>query len=347
MSFSLSIPVQHGTHARVFVCLPCYNEAENLTQLLKQIHSTLAAISHPDAVEKQNCEVKSYQILAVDDGSTDGTGELLRNFARIYPITVVSHRHNQGLAETYGTLIETLKKQAENDDIAVFMDADCTHPPQLIADLVEVVSTRADVVVASRYKGGTEIGVPLKRRILSKVVNWMIRNFCGISVRDCTCGFRAYRLKVLAELPPLESKGFEVSAEVLIEISMRKPPCKMEEIPLTLRYDRKQGFSKIHVGQTVKAYVKLLWKHSKIDLTPFVRRAAYRISQRLGRTYDKDPVFWNDGMMAVAFLVASFFIYDSLTLALPQALRLLGYVGVASMSFCIQHFLRRAWVFQE
>jgi dolichol-phosphate mannosyltransferase len=347
MSISLSIPIQHGTHAQVFVCLPCYNEAENLSQLLQQIHSTLTALLNPDALEKQYCGINNYQILAVDDGSTDHTGELLKNYARRYPLTIVSHRNNQGLAETYRTLIKTLKKRAENDDIAVFMDADNTHPPKVIADLVKVASAKADVVVASRYKNGVEVGVPLKRRILSKVVNWLVRNLCGISIRDCTCGFRAYRVRVLKELPPLESKGFEVSAEVLIGISMHKPPYKIEEIALTLHYDRKKGSSKIHVRQTIKAYVKLLWKHTKIDLTPFFRRAIYKLSQRLGRTYDKDPVFWNDGMIALAFLIVSFFIYDSLTRKLPQTLRLLGYVGIAFISFCIQHFLRRFWVFQE
>lgn len=347
MSLSLSIPIQHGTHAQVFVCLPCYNEAENLSQLLQQIHSTLTNLLHSDALEKQSFGIEKYQILAVDDGSTDHTAEILNNFAGSYPLTVVSHRHNQGLAETYRTLIETLKTRAENDDIAVFMDADNTHPPQIIADLVKVASTEADVVVASRYKDGSEIGVPLRRRILSKVVNWLVRNLCGIAVRDCTSGFRAYRVQILKELPPLESKGFEVSAEVLIRIAMHKPPCKIKEIPLTLHYDRKKGSSKIHISQTMKAYVKLVWKHSKIDLTPSIRRVTYKISQRLGKTYDKDHVFWNDGIIALAFLIVSFFIYDSLTRTLPQSLRLLGYVGIAFISFCIQHFLRRFWVFQE
>lgn len=226
-------------------------------------------MSHPNAWEKEYCEIEGYQILAVDDGSTDRTGELLKNFARIYPLIVVNHHRNRGLAEAYRTLIETLKKQAEEDDIAVFMDADCTHSPQVIADLVKVASTKADVVVASRYKGGTEKGVPPKRRILSKVVNVLIRSFCGISIRDCTSGFRAYRYEVLAGLPPLKSKGFEVTAEVLIAISNHKPPYKIEEIPLILRYDRKKGLSKIHVGQTIKAYVKLLWKHSKINMSSF------------------------------------------------------------------------------
>jgi len=347
MSVSLSIPIHRGTYTQVFVCLPCYNEVENLSELLQQIDLTLNALSSSDSFEGQSSGIEGYRILAVDDGSTDGTGELLKDYATKYPLTVVNHGHNRGLAETYRTLIKTLKMHAEKEDIAVFMDADNTHPAHIISDLVKVASSKAEVVVASRYKNGVELGVPLKRRILSKVVNWLVRNFCGVPILDCTCGFRAYRAYVLNELAPLESKGFEISSEVLIAISNHKPAYNMQEIPLTLHYDRKKGPSKIHLRQTIKGYVKLLWKHSKINLTPFFRRVTYKISQRLGKTYDKDPVFWNDGMMALAFLLVSFFIYDSLTSALPQTLRLFGYIGIALISFCIQHFLRRFWIFQE
>ena len=281
MNVSLSALILEEAHAQVFVCLPCFNEAQNISKLLPEIHSTFMFLSQPDVLELQSLGIEGYQILAVNDGSTDHTEELLKGFAKTYPLTVISHRHNLGLAETYRTLITTLKKQARHDDIAVFMDADNTHPPQVIKDLVKVASTTAKVVIASRYKGGTEIGVPLKRRILSKVVNWLIRNFCGISILDCTSGYRAYRLEVLKRLPPLESKGFEVTAEILIKILAHKPPYNIEEIPLTLHYYRKKGSSKIHVRETIKAYAKLLWKYGKIDLTPFVKRVAYKISHRL------------------------------------------------------------------
>lgn len=264
MSSLLSTPIPHEMHPHVFICLPCYNEAENIATLLRQINSVLIAMSSKNTSEKQYFRIEGYQILAVDDGSTDRTGDLLKDGARTYPLTAVSHKHNQGLAEAYRTLIVTLTKKAEKDDIAVFMDADCTHSPLIIADLVRVASTRADVVVASRYEGA-EQGVPLKRRILSRVVNWLIRNFCGISVRDCTSGFRAYRTDVLLGLPTLESKGFEVSAEVLMAISEHRPSYRIEEIPLILHYERKKGPSKIHIGKTIKAYVKLLWKH-RIDI---------------------------------------------------------------------------------
>lgn len=347
MSVSLSDSILDETHVQVFVCLPCYNEAENIPQLLQQIHLTLQSLLPLQACEQELPKVKDYQILAVDDGSTDCTRELLEENARTYPLTVISHERNKGLAETYRTLLNTLEARANDNDIAVFLDADNTHPPQVIVDLIRAVSASADVAVASRYNGGVEVGVPLRRRILSKVVNWLIRSLCKVSIQDCTCGYRAYRLRVLKQLPPLESKGFEISAEVIIRISSHTPSYTIEEVPLTLRYDQKNGPSKIRLGRTIKAYMKLLWKHSRLDLTPLVRRVAYKVNPYLGRAYDKDHAFWNDGMMALAFLIVSFFIYDGLTHTLPQTLRLLGYISIAFVSFCIQHFLRRFWVFQE
>jgi len=116
---------------------------------------------------------------------------------------------------------------------------------------------------------------------------------------------------------------------------------------MLLRYDKKQSLSKMNLRHTIRAYLKLLWKHTRIDLTPLFSRVAHRINPELGRIYLKDPIFWNDGMIALAFLIVSFFVYDRLTWALPWFLKLLGYVGIAFISFCIQHFLRRFWIFQK
>jgi dolichol-phosphate mannosyltransferase len=280
MTFSLSPQSSRARQTKLFVCLPCYNEAQNILQLLPEIHSTFMFPLQPDALDLHSLGIERYHIVAVNDGSTDETEKTLKDFAKTYPLTVISHSHNQGLAETIKTLINALKEQAGPDDIAVFMDADNTHPPHIIKDLVKAVSTTADVAVASRYTGGLEVGVPLRRRILSKTVNWLVRNLCGISVLDCTSGYRAYRCDLFEELPTLKSKGFEITAEILMEISEHRPPFRIEEIPLTLYYDRKKGASKIHVGQTIKAYTNLLRKHGKIDPSILVKRAANEIRHR-------------------------------------------------------------------
>lgn len=329
-----------------FVLLPCYNEADNISDLVKRIHQVLQPLATHSVLKKQMCGLDGYRIIAVNDGSTDETMGRLLFLAKDYPITVLRHQNNQGLAETYRTLLKACKLQAEPDDAVVLMDADGTQDPYYITGMLALIRDGCDVVVASRYLGA-EKGVSLHRRILSKGINMLLHKLCGVPVKDCTCGFRCYRASILEKALPLESEGFEVSAEVLVKLAQLNPPCKIVALPFTLNYGAKKGASKLRIRQTVKAYLKFLWKYGRIDLTSFIRRVAYRLNPRLGTLYDKDPMWWNDGMMALAFLIVSFFIYDSLTQPLPQYLRLLGYIGIAFVSFTIQHVLRRFWIFQH
>jgi dolichol-phosphate mannosyltransferase len=271
MSLSVSYPIQCGTYTQVFICLPCYNESKNLTRLIPKINTVLNELIRSEGSQEKPARIARYQILAVNDGSIDDTKEILHIYSKIYPLTLISHSQNRGLAETYRTLIKTVKSLAGKNDIVIFMDADNTHPAHIISDLVEA-SYSADIVVASRYKNGVELGVPFKRKMLSRIANWFVRNLCNVPVLDCTCGFRAYRGKVLKNLSELDSKGFEIAAEILITISNHKPPYKFKEIPLTLHYDRKIGTSKIHLGKTIGAYIKLVSKNCKINLAPSLRK---------------------------------------------------------------------------
>jgi len=331
---------------RCFVLLPCYNEADNISDLVKRIHQVLQPLATHSVLKNQMYGLDGYRIIAVNDGSTDSTMGRLLYLAKDYPITVLRHQNNQGLAEAYRTLLHACKLQAEPDDAVVMMDADGTQDPYYITGMLVLIRDGCDVVVASRYKGA-EKGVPWYRRILSKGINMLLHKLCGVPVKDCTCGFRCYRVSVLEKALPLESEGFEVSAEVLVKLAQFNPPHKIIALPFTLNYGVKKGASKLRLRQTVKAYLKFLWKYGHIDLTTSLSKLAHRINPRLGMIYDKDPVWWNDGMMALIFLIVSFFIYYSLTQPLPQYLRLLGYIGIAFVSFTIQHVLRRFWIFQK
>jgi len=292
-------------------------------------------------------DVEGYEIVAVDDGSTDDTLETLHSLSKEYPLTVLVHEQNRGLADAYRTLFQYITEHADPNDTIVMMDANSTHDPFKIVAMLHQHACKADVVVASRYKGH-EQGVPFIRRVLSKGINWLIQKLCQIPIEDCTSGFRCYRASVITRvLHGLEATGFEISAETLIKIAQLNPEPKLTEIPMLLRYDKKQSLSKMNLRHTIRAYLKLLWKHTRINLTPLFSRIAHRINPELGSIYLKDPIFWNDGMIALAFLVVSFFVYDRLTWALPWFFKLLGYVGIAFVSFCIQHFLRRFWIFQK
>jgi len=329
----------------VFVLLPCFNESGHIRPLILRIHQALDPLRSSST--KELGKIDEYHVLAVDDGSTDGTGEILEEMALLYPIRVFHHDFNMDLAEAYRTLVANVASLCADDDVVVIMDADETHDPSDIPSLLARVKLGADVAVASRYAGGSQMGVPLHRRLLSRTANWIIRNLACIPIKDCTCGFRAFRGAVLKSLPMLESDGFEVSAELLIHVNRHNPVPVIEEVPFVLHYDHKESKSKIKLWQTVKAYRRLLWKHTRINLTPLVRRVAYRANNWLGEVYDRDPTFWNDGLVGLAFALFFFFVYDRLTSGLHWLLRLVSWVTIAFLSWFIQYTLRRFWVFQK
>jgi dolichol-phosphate mannosyltransferase len=250
----------------VFVLLPCFNESPHIRPLIRRLHNVLSSSKRSSS--RKLCKANGYQILALDDGSVDCTGEILDEMAQSYPLQVFHHVFNLGLAEAYRTLIANVLESCQDHDVVVTMDADETQDPGDIVHLLACVNAGADVVVASRYAGGSEIGVPLLRRLLSRVANWLIHGLAGIPVMDCTCGFRAFRGAVLKGLPKLESKGFEVSAELLIHVCRHNPKPLVREVPFVLHYYRKESESKMRLRQTIEAYLRLLRRHVRINRPP-------------------------------------------------------------------------------
>lgn len=236
----------------VWVVLPAFNEAENLPPLLEGITSTLGALG------------ATHTILVVDDGSSDGTRSVAGDFAGRLPLQVVGHERNQGLARTIETGLRSALRQASGDDVIVTMDADNTHSPQLLPRMLDALRDGADLVIASRYApGGIEVGVPVMRRILSQGIGVLMRLRFGLhGVRDYSCGYRAYRARLLQAAAArygsrlIEARGFSVMAELLVRLRPFRP--KVVEVPLHLRYDRKRGRSKMRLRQTVADYLALL-----------------------------------------------------------------------------------------
>ena len=117
-----------------------------------------------------------YEVVLVDDGSSDITADVLDECRRKYPLTVVQHQRNRGLAETIRDgLLEALRR-AEDADVIVTMDADGTHIPSVILEMMTLIDGGCDVVVASRFRpGATVCGVPPYRQGLSVGASWLCR----------------------------------------------------------------------------------------------------------------------------------------------------------------------------
>lgn len=240
----------------VWVVLPAYNEARNLGSLLERIDESLTE------------ENLAYQVLVVDDGSTDGTHEVASHAADHYPIVLERHSENQGLGATVRDGMLAVCDKGGDRDILITLDADNTHTPGLIARMVRMLREGHHVVIASRYRPGSRVrGVPLLRRILSRAASLVMRVLFPIKgVRDYTCGFRAYDLgalkRVVAKSGPgfFDQDGFEVMVDILLKLR-KEPDLIFGEVPLILRYDQKEGESKMDVGGTVRKTISLIFRH--------------------------------------------------------------------------------------
>lgn len=240
------------TTRRVVVALPAFNEEPNLPDLLGRLDVALSEVP------------LSYQILIVDDGSTDRTFEVAEEWSQKIPLSVRCHEQNQGLGATLRDGLEWARDVAGPQDVIVTMDADNSHTPELIVRMVRMIREGHDVVIASRYQQGSRIrGLPLSRRILSRVASLVFRALFPIKgVKDYTSGYRAYKAGVLQDALQsdptfFDQDGFQVMVDVLLKLR-RNPSLIFGEAPMILRYDMKEGASKMDVGATISNTLRLL-----------------------------------------------------------------------------------------
>ncbi len=237
---------------RLWVVLPAYNEEGSIGQLLDALLRELGA-DYPD-----------FTILVVNDGSTDGTAALVREYEGGGRGTLIDQPENRGLAETLRTGLLAAVRQARPDDVVIVMDADNTHPAGLVFRMARLIREGNDVVIASRYREGSHIrGLTLYRRALSNGASWLFRAvFPTPGVRDYTSGYRAYRAGMLMQLVArhgrefISARGFSCMVDILLRL--REQGAIFCEVPLVLRYDRKEGPSKMRVLRTIRETLGLL-----------------------------------------------------------------------------------------
>ena len=224
-----------------WVIVPTYNEADNLDELLSRLLSLPSRLG----------------VLVVDDNSPDGTGTLADVWAARDPQHVfVLHRPGKlGLGTAY---VAGFKQAMEmNADYIMTMDADFSHNPRYIPDMLEKAQTR-HVVIGSRYvTGGGSRNCTWKRIILSRVGNFVARTLLGLKARDATAGFRLYHREVLESIPlgNIFSSGYSFLVEMLFMCQRRG--WSIGEVPIIFE-DRRKGKTKISRQEIFKAQYTVL-----------------------------------------------------------------------------------------
>ncbi len=212
---------------RTVVCLPTYDERENLEPMLDAI---LASVPEVD-------------VLVIDDNSPDGTGRLADAYAAREPRVKVLHRPGkQGLGKAYlagfGWALE------RGYDLVLEMDADFSHDPKYLPAML-AKAREADLVLGSRYvPGGGTVNWGLGRRLLSRGGSLYARTILGIRVRDLTGGFKCFRREVLEaiDLGSVECSGYSFQIELTYRALRRG--FRVAEVPIVF-VDRRVGHSKM------------------------------------------------------------------------------------------------------
>jgi dolichol-phosphate mannosyltransferase len=210
------------------VCLPTFNEAENIELVIDGLFAA----------------DDSLQILVVDDGSPDGTGDIVeRRAAADSRITLIRRAGRLGLGTAYITAFnEGLRLHHTH---FVTMDSDLSHGPDRVPALLAAVDSGADLAIGSRYTpGGSIVGWGLHRRVLSFGANSFARLWLGIDARDCTSGFRCYRRTAVEHLvkAPVRARGYSTLVELLVRC--QRASFKIAEVPIRF-VDRVHGKSKM------------------------------------------------------------------------------------------------------
>ncbi|MDR0834785.1 MAG: glycosyltransferase [Candidatus Symbiothrix sp.] len=247
--------------SHLYIVLPAYNEEESIGKLLDRIGYYLL-----------DSGIDDYEVIVVNDGSTDRTEDILQEYAKKMPLRVVLHEKNKGLGQTIRDGLLSAATAADNNDIIITMDADDTHTPGLIYRMVNTMREGYDVVIASRYQRGSRVyGLSLYREFLSIVASYIFRLFLPIKgVKDFTCGYRAYRARVLKDAfvhygdKFIDQQGFQAMVDIILRL--RTMNVIFGEVPFILRYDMKQGTSKMNVKSTILKTLKLILKR-KFDKT--------------------------------------------------------------------------------
>lgn len=224
------------------VIIPTYNEKENIERIIRKVFS----LSY------------FFEILIIDDGSPDGTAEIVKKLQQEYPALHLEQRTGKlglGTAYIHGFRWALAKPQYQY----IFeMDADFSHNPDDLVRLREACVNGADVAIGSRYvRGVNVVNWPMSRVLMSYFASMYVRLITRIDIQDATAGFKCYRREVLATIPLDKIKFVGYAFQIEMKFTAIKYGFKVEEVPIIFT-DRTEGTSKMSTRIFREAFIGVI-----------------------------------------------------------------------------------------
>ena len=235
----------------IYVCIPAHNEGKTIGVLLWKVRKVMLEFG------------REYEVLILDDASTDETPEVLGRYRNVLPVRVLREEHQVGYPRAVERLLrEALRRTSyPKRDVAVVLQGDFTENPDYIIPLVKTMEGGADVVAGSIEENGRTAPRPVR------IARWMAplllgKAFAGAPVSDPLCGFRAYRLIVLkkalrdlADGPLLTGDGWAANFELLGIVAPHAR--RIAEAPLNVRHDIRQRPSRFRTVRTLRGLLRV------------------------------------------------------------------------------------------
>ncbi len=234
------------------VIIPTYNEIENIEKMVRKVFSL--------SIE--------FDLLIIDDGSPDGTADVIKSLQKEYTnkLYIIEREGKLGLGTAY---ITGFKWALENNyDYICEMDADFSHNPEDLIKLYEVCKSGADLAIGSRYISGVNvINWPMGRILMSYFASIYVRMITRMDVRDTTAGFKCYRRRVLEtiNLDKIKLKGYAFQIEM--KFTTWKFGFNIIEVPIIFT-ERQEGVSKMSGG----IFNEAIWGVIKMKFRSFFRK---------------------------------------------------------------------------
>lgn len=225
------------------VIIPTYNEKENIEAIIKAIRE----------------QPTPFDILVVDDGSPDGTAQIVKSIQNQHTdsLFMIERSGKLGLGTAYITGFEWALEHGY--EYIIEMDADFSHPPERLNDLVAAANEGADVAIGSRYvKGGSVKNWPFRRILISYGASLYTRMITWMPVRDCTAGFVLYKKEVLSTIPLDKVRFVGYAFQIEMKYLSWKSGFKIKEVPICF-VDRIKGQSKMSKN-IIKEAIFGVWK---------------------------------------------------------------------------------------